>query len=137
MPESSTAILKICRYCGGVVRLVPASKVYGPAAAQRLNLEEELFYQSQNCNARVGCHKDTTHPMENLANEVLRLKRMETHQVYDAFWRRRSMTRTQAYKWLSEQMGLQEHRTHIGDFEVDQCQRVIDLCREHEREDAA
>lgn len=105
--------------------------------AQRLNLEEELFYQSQNCNARVGCHKGTTHPMGNLANEVLRLKRMETHQVYDAFWRRRDMTCTQAYKWLSEQMGLSEHRTHIGDFEVDQCQRVIDLCREHEREDAA
>ena len=46
----------ICRYCGGAVHLVPAAKVYGPAAAKRLGLEREKFYQCQNCNARVGCH---------------------------------------------------------------------------------
>ena len=79
-------IPEICRYCGGTVRLVPASMVYGAAAAKRLKLESEKFYQCQNCNARVGCHKGTTRPLGNLANEVLRLKRMETHQVYDAFW---------------------------------------------------
>ncbi|MFR8333603.1 MAG: hypothetical protein ACLU9S_15630 [Oscillospiraceae bacterium] len=42
---------------GGTVRLVPASMVYGAAAAKRLKLESEKFYQCQNCNARVGCHK--------------------------------------------------------------------------------
>lgn len=47
----------ICRYCGGAVHLVPAAKVYGPAAAKRLGLEREKFYQCQNCNARVGCHR--------------------------------------------------------------------------------
>lgn len=49
-------IPKICRYCGGVVRLVPAAEVYGMAAAKRLGIEQERFYQCQNCNARVGCH---------------------------------------------------------------------------------
>ena len=50
-------IPKICRYCGGVVRLAPAAEVYGAAAARRLGIEREKFYQCQNCNARVGCHK--------------------------------------------------------------------------------
>lgn len=87
----------ICRYCGGAVHLVPAAKVYGPAAAKRLGLEREKFYQCQNCNARVGCHKGSTRPLGNLANEALRMKRMETHQVFDSFWKERGMSRTQGY----------------------------------------
>ena len=90
-------IPKICRYCGGVVRLVPAAEVYGMAAAKRLGIEQERFYQCQNCNARVGCHKGTTRPLGNLANETLRMKRKETHQIFDSFWRERGMTRTQGY----------------------------------------
>lgn len=88
----------ICRYCGGAVHLVPAAKVYGPAAAKRLGLEREKFYQCQNCNARVGCHKGSTRPLGNLANEALRMKRMETHQIFDSFWKERGMSRTQGYK---------------------------------------
>lgn len=68
----------------------------------------------------------------NVANEVLRLKRMETHQVFDAFWKSRHMSRTAAYKWLSKKMGLPEEKTHIGGFEMDQCQQVIDICRRME-----
>lgn len=125
-------IPEICRYCGGTVRLVPANMVYGAAAAKRLKLEKEMFYQCQNCNARVGCHRGSKRPLGNLANEVLRLKRMETYQVYDAFWKSKGMTRTQAYKWLAERMQIPEQQAHIGSFEMDQCQRVIDLCREYE-----
>ncbi|MFR8333604.1 MAG: zinc-finger-containing protein [Oscillospiraceae bacterium] len=39
------------------------------------------------------------------------------------------MTRTKAYKWLAEQLQLSEERAHIGSFEMDQCQTVIDLCK--------
>ena len=116
-------IPEICRYCGGIVRLVPARMIYGAEAAKRLKLEREMIYQCQNCNARVGCHKGTTRPLGNLANEVLRLKRS-------------GMTRTQAYKWLAEQMNLTEDRAHIGSFEMDQCQMVIELCRKNSEEAA-
>ena len=34
-------------------------------------LKNEWFYQCQNCNARVGCHRGTTRPLGNVANEVL------------------------------------------------------------------
>ncbi len=127
---------KICRYCGGVIRQIPAEEVYREAAG-RLKLNGEWLYQCQNCNARVGCHRGTMRPLGNVANEVLRLKRVETHQVFDAFWKRRHMTRTAAYKWLSEQMALPENQTHIGGFEMDQCQQVIDLCRRAEEERSA
>lgn len=128
--------LEICRYCGGVIRMVPARAVYG-SAVKRLGLEKEYIYQCQNCNARVGCHRGTTRPLGHVANETLRLKRMETHQVFDAFWKRRGMSRTKGYQWLAGQMGLPERLAHIGGFEMDQCQRVIDLCRKEQEEDAA
>ena len=105
--------MKICRYCGGVIRLVPASSIYGESA-ERLGMKEEWLYQCQNCNARVGCHKGTRRPLGNVANEVLRLKRMETHQVFDSFWRAKRMSRTKAYRWLSEQMELPESKAHIA-----------------------
>ena len=129
-------ISRICRYCGGKVELVPARRIYGEAV-KRLGLENESIYLCLNCNARVGCHKGTTRPLGNVANEVLRLKRMETHQVFDTFWRSRGMSRTQGYKWLAGRMGLPERCTHIGGFEMDQCQQVIDLCRKCEQKEAA
>lgn len=124
----------ICRYCGGVIKLVPATTIYGTTAAKRLGLEHEKIYQCQNCNARVGCHKGTTRPLGNVANETLRLKRMETHQVFDGFWKTRKMSRTAAYRWLAKKMGLPESKAHIGGFEMDQCQQVIGLCRQELKE---
>ena len=126
----------ICRYCGGVIRLVPAKAVYGESTG-RLGMTGEYLYQCQNCNARVGCHKGTTRALGNVANEVLRLKRMETHRVFDALWKRRHMTRTGAYRWLAAELHLPEGRAHIGGFEMDQCQKVIELCEKMENEEAA
>ena len=118
----------ICRYCGGAVRLVSAAKVSGPAAAARVGSERQSFYQCQNCNARVGCHPGSTRPLGNLANEALRMKRMETHHVFDSFWKERGMSRTQAYKWMAKKMRLSEELAHIGGFEIDRCQKLIKLC---------
>lgn len=129
---------EICRYCGSVIRLVPAETIYGTEAAQRLELAGEFIYQCQNCNARVGCHKGTTRPLGNVANETLRMKRMETHRVFDAYWKQCGMTRTKAYRWLARQLHLPEDQTHIGSFEMDQCQKVIDLCqKEHKEKEVA
>ena len=128
---------KICRYCGGLIRLVPAETIYGEDSAQRLGLRHEMIYQCQNCNARVGCHKGTTRPLGNLANESLRLKRMETHKVFDAYWKARHMSRTAGYHWLAKAMHLNAEQAHIGSFEMDQCQRVIDLCRTDNKKEAA
>jgi hypothetical protein len=126
---------EICRYCGGIIRLVPAESIYGESA-DRLGLKGESIYQCQNCNARVGCHKGTTRPLGNVANETLRLKRIETHNVFDAYWKSRKMTRTQAYKWLAKSLGLSDKQAHIGGFEMDECQEVIDLCQKHKKEAA-
>ena len=71
----------------------------------------------------------------NLANEALRMKRMETHQVFDSFWKERGMSRTQGYKWMAKKLRLSEELAHIGGFEMDRCQKLIRLC-EKERNKA-
>lgn len=86
----------ICRYCGGIIRLVPAADVYG-SSTERLGMQNEYLYQCQNCNARVGCHKGTMRPLGDVANEILRLKRIEAHQVFDAYWQKMHISRTKAY----------------------------------------
>ena len=118
----------ICRYCGGIIRLVPAADVYG-SSTERFGMQNEYLYQCQNCNARVGCHKGTARPLGDVANEILRLKRIEAHQVFDAYWQKMHISRTKAYQWLARELKLSEEDTHIGGFEIDTCQRVIDLCR--------
>lgn len=121
----------ICRYCGGKIELADAREIYGDAV-ERLALENEKIYLCRTCNARVGCHRSTVRPLGNVANEVLRLKRRETHEIFDAFWRRKRLTRTRAYQWLAGELGLPEKKTHIGSFEMDDCQRVIELCSQFE-----
>ena len=62
-------------------------------------------------------------------NAILRLKRIEAHQVFDAYWQKMHISRTKAYQWLARELKFPEEDTHIGGFEIDTCQRVIDLCR--------
>ena len=110
----------ICRYCGGKVILTESSRIYGKDYGK--------IYLCTTCNAFTGVHKNSDKPLGTLANSILRTKRKETHQVFDKFWKEKKMSRTQGYKWLSKQMGLPFKSTHIGYFELEDCEKVIELC---------
>lgn len=110
----------ICRYCGGKIVLTSSSKIYGTDYGK--------IYLCTNCNAFVGVHKKSEKPLGTLANSILRTKRKEAHQVFDKFWKDKQMSRREGYKWLSQQMGLPFKSTHIGYFEIEECNKVIELC---------
>jgi len=122
-------IPQICRYCGGKVRKGRSRELYEKG--------DQPIYICTNCNAYVMCHKETGLPMGKLANVVLRLKRRETHEVFDTFWKARGWSRAQAYRWLAVWMNLPESAAHIACFEMDECEAIITLCRNIKREDAA
>ncbi len=111
----------ICRYCGGKVKLADSSKIFGKSYGK--------IYLCTNCNAFTGTHKNSNKPLGTLANSILRAKRKEAHEVFDSFWKKKGISRTQAYKWLAKKMDLPYKATHIGYFEIEDCQRVIDLCK--------
>lgn len=121
----------ICRYCGGTIRLSSLDKLYKNGS------KDETIYLCQNCNAYVGTYPGTIQPRGKPANAVLRLKRQETHRVFDGYWHRKNWSRNYAYRWLAEQMGLPEREAHIGNFEMDECEKVIRLCRAGFRKSAA
>ena len=115
----------ICRYCGGNVILTTARAIYGKG--------DDPIYLCTMCNAYVGCYKGTTTPMGKPANAVLRLKRQETHRVFDRFWREQGWTRSAAYRWLAHSLHRREKEAHIGMMEMDECEQVIRLCRNCEK----
>ncbi len=119
-------IPEFCRYCGGKVILTDASVLFGPKISGEI-------YLCTNCNASVGVHSGTTKPMGTLANKVLSLERAEVHRVFDALWKASGLTRKKAYAWLAKEMGLPKHRAHVGCFEIEECEKALRLCREHEK----
>lgn len=42
------------------------------------------------------------------------------------------MSRSAAYRWMAEAMGLAEHEAHIGRMGPDECARLIDLISRRE-----
>lgn len=115
-----------CPYCGSDAHLVGGKKIY----PHRPDLYEKVFYECEPCGAFVGCHFGTTNPLGRLANAELRKKKMAAHALFDPIWRTGQMSRSEAYKMLAEKLGIEQKDCHIGMFDVDMCNKVIQVCRE-------
>ena len=112
-------IPSICRYCGGKIIKSTTRALYPKG--------REPIYLCVNCNAYVGCYPDGR-PMGKVANTVLRLKRQETHRIFDQFWKNQGWSRSAADRWLARSLNIPEQDAHIGLMEMDECERVIRLC---------
>lgn len=109
-----------CRYCGGKVIRCSARALYGARG------QGEIYFCT-NCNAAVGVNT-AGEPKGKLANAVLRQKRIDTHRIFDRWWKTRGMTRSEGYVWLARQMHLPTRLAHIGNFDMDECDTVVALC---------
>ncbi|MCY7484311.1 zinc-finger-containing protein [Paenibacillus alvei] len=111
----------ICPYCNGQTEFVDSVRVYGKSYG--------MIYLCSPCDAYVGVHRGTDKPLGRLANKQLREYKKAAHAAFDPLWKSGEFYRQQAYAWLSKQMGLPRYQTHIGMFDVEQCKRVIEICR--------
>lgn len=115
----------MCPYCDCHTALVPARYVFG----KHTNNPRQMLYFCLICGARVNCHKTGPVPMGTPADKATRDARRRAHDVFDQLWKSRTLTRWGAYMWLSQQMGLPQDKTHIGMFDAQQCDRVVQLCK--------
>jgi hypothetical protein len=130
--QPEAAKVKCCRYCGEPAQLLnlgqagyPYSRDYGPA------------WVCPPCGAWVGCHPGTTKALGGLANAELRGWKMQAHAAFDPLWaakmRRdgcsKGRARRAGYAWLAAQMGLPVERTHIGYMNVEECKKVVEVCK--------
>lgn len=99
--------------------------------------KSKKIYRCDPCDAQVGVHKDTTMPLGTMANKELRAARKKAHSYFDPLWRYKATSqniskmkaRKAAYDWLAKQMGLKVDDCHIGEFDLEQCQIVIQHCK--------
>lgn len=114
-----------CPYCDRQAVLVDGTTIY----PHRRDLSHKKFYLCRDCDAYVGCHRDSGEPYGRLANKELREARKAAHAAFDPLWdgRGAEMSRTDAYSWLARVMGLTKAQCHIGDFDVEQCREVVRL----------
>ncbi len=117
---------KICRYCGGKVVLTSNAEIYGREYGNG------KCYLCRDCRAFVGIHTDTIIPLGTLANNELRKARNKAHYYFDKLWKHptRIMKRNEAYYWLSKHLRIKKEETHIAWFEIEQCERVVELVKE-------
>lgn len=116
----------ICNYCENEAKLVTGEVIY----PHRSDLFHKYFWHCGPCNAYVGTHQHSKEhkPLGRLADAALREKKKTAHSVFDPLWRGGAMSRKQAYRWLAGQLGIPPKRTHIGDFDIPMCNRVISAC---------
>lgn len=124
---------KKCPYCLGDTEYIDSSEVYGKSYG--------MIYLCRPCNAYVGTHKTTGESLGRLANEELREAKKEAHHYFDQIaktnlinkvWKKfipNISNRKKAYLWLSKSLKIDKDECHIGMFDVEDCRRVVELCK--------
>lgn len=115
-----------CGYCKKKAELVKGDRIY----PDLIKLHNKWYYLCVPCKAYVGCHDSTKRPFGTLAKKPLRIKRMDTHEAFDSIWLSRKMSRSAAYHKLAEAMGIPVKLCHIGCFDIEQCNKVIEIVNE-------
>lgn len=125
LTDEQKEILKgrICPYCHIKTEYINSIDVYG--------VDYGMIYICPKCRAYVGVHKGTNKAKGRLANEELRKRKIEAHFYFDQIYKRGIMKRKEAYKWLSEQLGLPYKYTHIGMFNAETCKKVVSVSKKY------
>lgn len=116
----------VCPYCNKPALLYTGLEVY----PHRKDLHKKFFWQCTACDARVGCHGNTTTPYGSLANAALRAKRSAAHAAFDPLWRSEVMGRKEAYAWLASKLHIPVKECHISQFQEITCDLTIQICNE-------
>ena len=119
-------IPKTCRYCGSEVVFTSNAEIYGKEYGNG------KCFLCRNCGAYVGVHTETLTPLGTLANNELRKARNKAHAQFDKLWKSKKMKRNEAYSWLANKMNLKKEDTHIALFEIEQCEKVVEIVKKFE-----
>lgn len=82
------------------------------------------------CTVAYWANDETATPADHETRRV----RREAHRIFDGLWREKGFSRTRLYKKLAHHLGLPINKTHIGQFDKEQCQKVIEFAELMEQE---
>lgn len=117
-----------CPCCGSSkVECVHHTMVYG-----REYRDWPWMLRCGTCRATVGLHPFTNIPLGTLATKAIRDARMRAKDAFNPLWHGGGMGRSEAYAWLAKKLGIARvEECHIGWFDVQQCEQVIEACEAH------
>lgn len=125
---------KVCPYCDGITEYVDSKAVYKKSHG--------MIYLCRSCKAWVGVHEGTNRPLGRLANAELRKAKIRAHAYFDILWKKKMHrgfskkdARFAGYRWLAKCMNLKMKDTHIGMFDIRQCEAVVRHCRPYVNEE--
>lgn len=113
----------LCPYCDNPAVLADSKEVYGGKSYG-------MIWICRPCRAWCGVHKGSHRPLGTLANGTVRELRKKAHATFDPIWKSKLLTSKQAYVRLSEAMGIEFHKCHIGMMQVDECHKAIECAKE-------
>jgi hypothetical protein len=108
----------ICPYCNQQAEYKSTKEFYGRDYGGGV-------YCCAPCQAYVGTHKATGKPLGTLADRKTREWRLLAHARFDLLWKDGVMSRSDAYQWMQEAMGMTKEEAHIGNFGVEECERLV------------
>jgi hypothetical protein len=56
------------------------------------------------------------------------LNHVDAHDAFDPLWRSGRMSRTDAYRWLAGELGLDPEACHVALFDEELCQQAVAAC---------
>lgn len=84
-----------------------------------------IIYYCFQCKASVNCHHGTNAPLGTMADRETRRERRRTHKYFDKLWQDGIFdSRVTAYRWLSQEFGINQELCHIGLFDYNTCRDV-------------
>ncbi|PPD55544.1 MAG: hypothetical protein CTY12_00780 [Methylotenera sp.] len=124
-----------CPYCGRHAKRVKGGKIWPYDKFPKLFAlyQRRSYWLCLRCDAYVGCHPKGNgflgnEPLGTLAKRELRILRHCVHNQFDPLWKSGILgSRSKAYRWLSDQMGLDITDCHIGLFNEQQCERALEI----------
>lgn len=116
-----------CDYCGQPAELVGGLVIY----PHRHDLRNAKFWRCEPCGAYVGTHANSRKhvPFGRLAKPELRALKQQVHAAFDPLWQGRETSRSSAYGWLAEAMGIPHGECHIGKFDEQRCRDALVVLR--------
>jgi hypothetical protein len=127
---------KHCPYCDCSTELVSGDAIYPQYARQAVRpdfLDKKYYRCIKNHDHYVGTCNDNVTSLGRVADAELRYWKHQGHEVFNPLSRganRKFRNTNDAYRWLSEKMNLPSSQTHFGMFDVEQCKRAIEFCKE-------
>lgn len=117
-----------CPYCGSIAILRRADEIYQvqPKDKDRMLLVCKNYPE---CDSYIRVDKNGN-PRGVMANKELRKLRLIAHEYFDEIFKNNILTRSDAYKLLSDKLRIPLSETHMSYFNEYRCKIVIEVAKE-------